>query len=95
VALADLKRVVAAGLFGRYLDVDNARQIGLLPDVPAERIELAGNTALTGAAALLLSAGARAVLDRARATARSINLAQLPDFDAIFLEHLYLQPMKS
>lgn len=95
VAFADLRRVVAAGLFGRYLDVDNARQIGLLPAVPAERIELAGNTALTGAAALLLSASARAALDRARATARSINLAQLPDFDAIFLEHLYLQPMTS
>lgn len=95
IGLGDLRRVVAAGLFGRYLDVANARAIGLLPDVPAERIELAGNTALAGAAVLLLSAAARAALAQARATAHSINLARLPDFDAAFLEHLYLQPMTS
>lgn len=95
VALPDLRRVVAAGLFGRYLDVENARCIGLLPDVPAERVELAGNTALAGAAAQLLSDTARRALVQARTAAHCVNLAKVPDFDAAFLEHLYLQPMSA
>ncbi len=93
IALGDLRRVVAAGMFGRYLDVANARAIGLLPDLPDERIELAGNTALAGAMALLCSAAAGGAVSRARAAARFVNLARLPEFDAAFLEHLYLQPM--
>jgi uncharacterized 2Fe-2S/4Fe-4S cluster protein (DUF4445 family) len=93
IAIGDLRRVVAAGMFGRYLDVTNARGIGLLPDLPDGRIELAGNTALAGAMALLSSGAARNAVSRVRAAARFVNLARLPDFDAAFLEHLYLQPM--
>lgn len=95
IAIGDLRRVVAAGMFGRYLDVANARGIGLLPNLPDERIELAGNTALAGALALLSSGAARGAVSRARAAARFVNLARLPEFDAAFLEHLYLQPMAS
>lgn len=95
IAPGDLRRVVAAGLFGRYLDVANARAIGLLPDVAAERIELAGNTALAGAQALLLSRRAGAAVETARSAARFVNLARAPDFEDSFLEHLYLRPMTS
>lgn len=87
-----LRRVVAAGLFGRYLDVANAQTIGLLPAVPAERVELAGNTALAGAAALLLSRRAGEDMARCVAVHRLVNLAMAPAFDEAFLEHLYLQP---
>ncbi|NWG30183.1 MAG: DUF4445 domain-containing protein [Rhodocyclaceae bacterium] len=93
LSLPALRRTVAAGLFGRYLDVDNAKQIGLLPDVPGERIELAGNTALAGAVALLMSESTRAALLHARAAAHCVNLAKQADFDTAFLEHLYLRPM--
>lgn len=95
VPLSALRRVVAAGLFGRYLDVANARAIGLLPDMAAERIELAGNTALAGAQALLLSRRAVTAVATARTAARFINLARAPDFEDSFLQHLYLQPMVS
>jgi len=87
-----LQRVVAAGLFGRYLDVANAQAIGLLPAVAAERVELAGNTALTGAAALLLSRRAGEDMALCHAACRLINLAKASAFDDAFLEHLYLQP---
>ena len=45
VGLKDLGRVCVGGAFGRYLDVGNAQAIGLLPPVPPETVELAGNTA--------------------------------------------------
>lgn len=95
VAPHDLRRVVAAGMFGRYLDVANAQSIGMLPAVAAERVELAGNTALTGAVALLLSAAANAQLQRCRADARLLNLARVPAFDDAFLDHLYLRPTET
>lgn len=87
-----LRRVVAAGLFGRYLDIANAQTIGLLPAVDADRVELAGNTALAGAAALLLSRRAAGDMARCLSACRLVNLALVPSFDDAFLEHLYLQP---
>ena len=89
---AELQRVVAAGLFGRYLDVANAQAIGLLPPVPPARVELAGNTALAGAAALLRSRHAGTDLARIRASCHLVNLARVPAFDEVFLDHLYLRP---
>lgn len=93
VAVPELQRVVAAGLFGRYLNVANAQAIGLLPTIPAERIELAGNTALAGAVALLLSRAAGAAVENARLDAACVNLALAAGFDDAFLEHLYLHPI--
>jgi uncharacterized 2Fe-2S/4Fe-4S cluster protein (DUF4445 family) len=46
---ADLETIMLAGGFGESLDKDNAVTIGLLPDVPRERIEFVGNTSLQGA----------------------------------------------
>lgn len=92
IRVGALRRVVAAGLFGRYLDVAHAQAIGLLPPVAAECVELAGNTALAGAAALLLSHAAGEQMARCLAACRLINLARIPAFDDAFLEHLYLRP---
>ncbi|MHC4480862.1 MAG: ASKHA domain-containing protein [Planctomycetota bacterium] len=45
----ELDRIMLAGGFGESLDKDNAVAIGLLPDVPRERIDFVGNTSLQGA----------------------------------------------
>lgn len=45
----DLGKIMLAGGFGERVDKDNAVTIGLLPDVPRERIEFVGNTSLQGA----------------------------------------------
>ena len=92
---AALLRIVAAGLFGRYLDVANAQAIGLLPTVAADCVELAGNTALAGAAALLLSQRATEDMARCVTASRLVNLAMATNFDNNFLENLYLQPTTS
>ena len=55
----DLDRVMVAGAFGNYLDSDNAVTIGLLPDVPLERIRFVGNTSVAGARMTLVSRRAR------------------------------------
>ena len=50
---ADLESVFVAGGFGYHLNPDHARSIGLLPDVPRERIHIIGNSSLAGASLLL------------------------------------------
>ena len=45
----DLETIMLAGGFGDKLNKENAVAIGLLPDVPRERIAFVGNTSLQGA----------------------------------------------
>ncbi len=45
----DLGEIMIAGAFGNFLNVKNSVFIGLLPDVPAERLRFVGNASLAGA----------------------------------------------
>lgn len=90
----ELSRVCVCGVFGLNLNIRNAQRVGLLPDTPAERVELCGNTALAGCERLLLSPERTTQLEALRKRTAIVNLSQSSDFDALFLENLYLQPMK-
>jgi uncharacterized 2Fe-2S/4Fe-4S cluster protein (DUF4445 family) len=53
--LASVESILIAGAFGQYLDVENAIQIGLLPDLPRQKFKFLGNTSILGAYMALLS----------------------------------------
>ncbi|MEN6517498.1 MAG: ATP-binding protein [Methanospirillum sp.] len=89
----ELGHVYVCGTFGYGLDTGNAREIGLLPMVPEDRISLCGNTALAGCEELLLDPEADGRLEAIRRSAELVNLARLPDFDEFFLANLYLSPL--
>ena len=81
---ADIEEIVIAGAFGTYLDPYNAVRIGLLPDVPMERIRAVGNAAGAGARLLLTSLEYRR---RAHALAKRIEYIELtivPGFNKFF-----------
>lgn len=90
MGFADLRRLCVAGAFGRHLDIVNAQAIGLLPAIPAEAIELCGNTALAGCEQVLLSPAGPAVLDQLRERCRTVNLSLLAGFEDLFVDNLYL-----
>ncbi len=71
---ADLDAVYLAGGFGNFLNVRQAVTIGMLPDVPAEKIKFVGNTSIAGAKTVLLSTKAR---DTAEKIARSMTYFDL------------------
>ncbi len=50
-----LDTLYVAGGFGSFLNIPKAVAIGLLPDIPLEKIKFIGNSSLTGARACLLS----------------------------------------
>ncbi len=54
VAFTDVEKVYIAGGFGRYIDVERAVAIGMLPDLPVDRFVFLGNTSIMGAYFALL-----------------------------------------
>jgi uncharacterized 2Fe-2S/4Fe-4S cluster protein (DUF4445 family) len=63
VKFEDIRHVYIAGGFGNCLNIENAVIIGMLPDLPKERIEFVGNTALEGAKMCLMSREALAAVE--------------------------------
>jgi uncharacterized 2Fe-2S/4Fe-4S cluster protein (DUF4445 family) len=74
VSLADVSKMLIGGSFGKYINVEKAVQIGLLPDMPWERFEFLGNTAVRGAYYALLDGQAR---DRVAEIARRMTYIEL------------------
>jgi len=74
VRLEDVQQVLVGGSFGKYINVEKAIQIGLLPDLPWDRFKFLGNTAILGAYRALLSREER---DRVRHIARGMTYLEL------------------
>jgi uncharacterized 2Fe-2S/4Fe-4S cluster protein (DUF4445 family) len=55
IEMTDIERVYVAGGFGTSLDVEKAILIGLLPDVPVDRVTFIGNGSVAGARMSLLA----------------------------------------
>jgi uncharacterized 2Fe-2S/4Fe-4S cluster protein (DUF4445 family) len=51
----DLRHIYIAGGFGRYLDLENATVLGLIPDLPRERFRYIGNSSLMGSYMVVVS----------------------------------------
>jgi uncharacterized 2Fe-2S/4Fe-4S cluster protein (DUF4445 family) len=92
IDMANIERIYVAGGFGTYLDLGRAILIGLLPDVPVERVTFIGNGSVAGARMALLSADARrrAAEVAAKMTYRelSVDPAFMDEYvSAMFLPH--------
>jgi uncharacterized 2Fe-2S/4Fe-4S cluster protein (DUF4445 family) len=90
LSFEDLDRIFVAGGFGNYLNVEQAIVIGLLPDVPLERVEFIGNSSLNGARLALLS---RHAFIQGQTLARQMTYFELsvdPTFYDEFVAALFL-----
>jgi uncharacterized 2Fe-2S/4Fe-4S cluster protein (DUF4445 family) len=90
VDLADVQRVLVGGAFGKYINVEKAVQIGLLPDLPWDRFSFLGNTSVTGAYVALLSREARAQVKAIAETMTYIELSADNTFFDAFTSALFL-----
>jgi len=53
--LADLEKIYIGGGFGRFLDIEKAIVIGLIPDLPRDKFQYIGNSSLMGSYMVLVS----------------------------------------
>ena len=92
VELDRVARVDLAGGFARHLDLEAARRIGLLPDLPEGRLRQVGNAALEGAAIALRNRAQRAELERIVARIEHVRLEAHPSFFDVFVEGCQFKP---
>ncbi len=59
IPLETVEQVLIGGSFGKYINVEKAVEIGLLPDVPWDRFKFLGNTSVKGAYLALLDKSSR------------------------------------
>ncbi len=81
----DVEQLFIAGGFGNYLDRRNVITLGMIPDIPLERIRFVGNTSLVGAKMALLSTEAH---DTAHEIARIVTYYDLITHPGYFEEFI-------
>ncbi|HDZ84649.1 MAG TPA: DUF4445 domain-containing protein, partial [Nitrospirae bacterium] len=60
----DVQKVYIAGGFGKFLSIEKAIILGMLPDMPREKFEYMGNTSVTGTYLCMLSRKLRAEAEK-------------------------------
>ncbi len=90
LSLDAIQRVLVGGSFGRYINIETAVQIGLLPDMPWDRFAFLGNTAVRGAYLALVDRHSRARLDLIAARMTYIELSTDNTFYDAFMAALFL-----
>jgi uncharacterized 2Fe-2S/4Fe-4S cluster protein (DUF4445 family) len=83
-----------AGGFGRNLNVESSRRIGLIPSLPPSRIVQAGNIAIEGATIALLSKTKRQELEELVKKVEHCRLETHPAFFDFFVEGCQFKPVE-
>jgi uncharacterized 2Fe-2S/4Fe-4S cluster protein (DUF4445 family) len=86
----ELDRVYIAGGFGSYLDLADAKTIGLLPNLPDERFCFLGNAAVAGAYLTLLSQEYRDKLKTLAGRITYLDLSNEPGYIHEYMAALFL-----
>jgi uncharacterized 2Fe-2S/4Fe-4S cluster protein (DUF4445 family) len=95
IELDRIDRFYLAGGFSAHLDLDAARRIGLIPDLPTERFVKVGNAALAGASIALRSQSRRAALEAVVKQVEHVRLEAHPRFFDRFVEGCQFDPFGS
>jgi uncharacterized 2Fe-2S/4Fe-4S cluster protein (DUF4445 family) len=100
IDLSMVDRILIAGAFGQYLDVENAIQIGLLPDLPREKFKFVGNTSILGSYMALLSRQNRSRVAELAERMTYLELSADNTFhdewmSAMFLPHTHIEDFPS
>lgn len=91
VSETDIEKVFIAGAFGNYIDVSNARFIGMYPEIALSKVEIVGNAAGTGARMALLSKEIRELAEKiVRDQIRYVELAAKESFQNTYLNSTYI-----
>jgi uncharacterized 2Fe-2S/4Fe-4S cluster protein (DUF4445 family) len=88
--LDSVEQVLIGGAFGKYINVEKAVEIGLLPDMPWDRFQFLGNTAVRGAYLALLDRKMRARIQYIAGRMTYIELSADNSFYDAFTSALFL-----
>lgn len=89
VSRTEIAHVFLAGGFGFHLDVLKAIQIGMLPEDFADKVEIMGNSSLSGTVSCLLDSSLWARADVLAKEAKEINLSADKAFNQFYVDYMY------
>ena len=84
----DVDELCVAGGFGNYLNKENTIRLGLIPQLPLERIKFIGNAAFVGAKMALISRDIRERADKVARNTHHLQIADTPDFQNLYMESM-------
>ena len=90
VPLDLVEEILIGGSFGKYINVEKAIEIGLLPDLPWEKFKFLGNTAVRGAYLALIDRQAREQVKGIASKMTYIELSADNTFYDAFMSALFL-----
>jgi uncharacterized 2Fe-2S/4Fe-4S cluster protein (DUF4445 family) len=85
-----VEKVLIGGSFGRYINVEKAVQIGLLPDMPWDNFDFLGNTSVKGAYLGLIDQKLREQISEIASKMTYIELSADNKFYDAFMSALFL-----
>lgn len=90
--ISDLDRIILAGGFGSYVDLEKAMTIGLLPEIDAQKVTFIGNSSLLGAKMSSLTNRIRQDVVKVTRGMTNFELSETPSYmdnyvAALFLPH--------
>jgi len=92
MGMADIERIILAGGFGSYVDLEKAMTIGLLPEIDADQVTFIGNSSLMGAKMSSLTNRLRRDVVEVTRSMTNFELSETPSYmdnyvAALFLPH--------
>jgi uncharacterized 2Fe-2S/4Fe-4S cluster protein (DUF4445 family) len=90
----DIDVFYLAGGFGRHLNIEASKRIGLIPSLDSAKIIQAGNTAIEGATIALLSKSKRQELEDLVKRVEHCRLETHPSFFEFFVEGCQFKPVE-
>jgi uncharacterized 2Fe-2S/4Fe-4S cluster protein (DUF4445 family) len=91
----DIDVFYLAGGFGRHLNIEASKRIGLVPSLASSKIVQAGNTAIEGATIALLSKSKRRELEELVKRVQHCRLETHPGFFDFFVEGCQFKPVET
>jgi uncharacterized 2Fe-2S/4Fe-4S cluster protein (DUF4445 family) len=92
ITFDDIEVFYLGGAFGRHMTIAAAQRIGLIPEIPEDRIVQVGNASIEGASIALLSKSRRHELEELVRKVEHARLETHPDFFDFFVEGCQFKP---
>ncbi len=88
--VSDLEQIILAGAFGSFIDLDAAMTVGLLPEIPPEKMLYVGNGSLMGGRMSELSNHIRKDVVEVVSRMTSFELSEVNSFKDQYMASLFL-----
>lgn len=88
---SQLDAIIIAGGFGSFINIQKAKEIGLIPSMSLDKVKTVGNAAGRGALDVLLVEGEEQKVEEIRKRAHYVELSSSPLFNEVYVEKMMFE----